>query len=85
MRSGYEIDQKRGEAQKMERKEWEKSLHGKLIREIDDIRDELSWDWIRKGFLKIQELLNPFLIKGSHLGPLPLKKPKQLYHFVYHI
>ena len=34
-------------------KRWrEKSLHGKLIREIDDIKDESSWDWIRKGSLK---------------------------------
>ena len=30
-------------------------------------------------------IIKSFLDKSSHLGPLPLKKPKQPYYFVYHI
>ena len=47
-------DQEMKKTRKEERhKRWrEKSLHGKLIREINDINNESSWDWIRKGFLK---------------------------------
>ena len=30
----------------------EKALHGKLVRDTEDVRSEESWSWIRKGFLK---------------------------------
>ena len=29
-----------------------KQLHGKLVRETEEIRSEETWGWIRKGYLK---------------------------------
>ena len=47
-------DQDMKKKRKVERhKRWrEKGFPGKLIREMDDIKDESSWDGMRKGFLK---------------------------------
>ena len=34
-------------------KQWkEKQLHGKFIRETEEVRSEETWGWIRKGYLK---------------------------------
>ena len=34
-------------------KEWkEKQLHGKFVRETEEVRSEETWGWIRKGYLK---------------------------------
>ena len=30
----------------------EKALHGKLMRDTEEVRSEESWCWVRKGFLK---------------------------------
>ena len=33
--------------------EWRgKALHGQILRQTEDVRDKLSWDWLRKGDLK---------------------------------
>ena len=46
------------EAEKKRRKEekmlkWkEKALHGKLMRDTEEVRSEASWCWVRKGFLR---------------------------------
>ena len=38
---------------KQRHKKWkEKQLHGKFIRETEEIKSEETWEWIRKGYLK---------------------------------
>ena len=32
----------------------EKALHGKLVRNTEEVRSEESWSWIREGFLKTE-------------------------------
>ena len=51
----YEGPGSKAKKQKKEErhKQWkEKQLHGKFIRETEEVRSEETWGWIRKGYLK---------------------------------
>ena len=51
----YEGPVSRAKKQKKEERhrQWkEKQLHGKFLRETEEVRSEKTWEWIRKNYLK---------------------------------
>ena len=51
--SGGPVSTTKKQKKEQKHKQWkEKQLHGKFIREKEEIRSEETWGWIRKGYLK---------------------------------
>ena len=51
--SGGPVSTTKKQKKEQKHKQWkEKQLHGKFIREKEEIRSVETWGWIRKGYLK---------------------------------
>ena len=56
-------------------KQWkEKQFHGKFVREIEEVRSEETWGWIRKGYFKKETEGLIFVVQEQALRPNWIRK-----------